>query len=151
MRGEGLGSLQIKGSAVDGGTFTLQELEHKKSSHHWGYTGWRKISQSSLFKEICLPPKPGVNHSSVLEFRGEGREARKRSSALHSPSLHSGGCQNYGPFLGTLNMRCRLIIGIQKGIIILTTTQTLLQQRCQPVREGAFKTTACSYSLYGAS
>ena len=34
-----------------------------------------------------------------------------------------GGCQNYGPFLGTLNIRCRIIIGIQKGTIILTTTQ----------------------------
>ena len=33
-----------------------------------------------------------------------------------------GGCQNYGPFLGTRNMRCRIIIGIQKGTIILTTT-----------------------------
>ena len=33
-----------------------------------------------------------------------------------------GGCQNYGPFLGTLNIRCRIIIGIQKGTVILTTT-----------------------------
>ena len=33
-----------------------------------------------------------------------------------------GGCQNYGPFLGTLNIRCRIIIGIQKGTIIVTTT-----------------------------
>ena len=32
-----------------------------------------------------------------------------------------GGCQNYVPFLGTLNIRCRIIIGIQKGTIILTT------------------------------
>ena len=27
------------------------------------------------------------------------------------------------PFLGTLNVRCRTIIGTQKGPIILTTTQ----------------------------
>ena len=33
-----------------------------------------------------------------------------------------GGCQNYGPFLGTLNIRCRTIIGTQKGTMILTTT-----------------------------
>ena len=33
-----------------------------------------------------------------------------------------GGYQNYGPFLGTLNIRCRIIIRIQKGAIILTTT-----------------------------
>ena len=30
--------------------------------------------------------------------------------------------KNYGPFLGTLNIRCRIIIGTQKGTIILTTT-----------------------------
>ena len=33
-----------------------------------------------------------------------------------------GGCQNSGPFLGTLNTRCRIIIGIQKGTVMLTTT-----------------------------
>ena len=33
-----------------------------------------------------------------------------------------GGCQNYGHFLGTLNIRCRIIIGIHKGTTILTTT-----------------------------
>ena len=35
---------------------------------------------------------------------------------------HVGGCQNYGPCLGTLNIRCRIIIRTQKGTIILTTT-----------------------------
>ena len=35
---------------------------------------------------------------------------------------YMGGCQNYGPFLGTLNIRRRIIIGTQKGTIILTTT-----------------------------
>ena len=34
-----------------------------------------------------------------------------------------GGCQNYGPFLGTLNIRCCIMIGIQTGAIVLTTTQ----------------------------
>ena len=33
-----------------------------------------------------------------------------------------GDCQNYGPFLGTLNTWCRIIIGIPKGTINLTTT-----------------------------
>ena len=32
-----------------------------------------------------------------------------------------GGCQNCGPFLGTLNIRGRIIMGIQRGTIILTT------------------------------
>ena len=39
---------------------------------------------------------------------------------LGHPTL--GGCQNYDPFWGTLNSRCRIIIGTQKGTIILTTT-----------------------------
>ena len=34
-----------------------------------------------------------------------------------------GGCQNYGPFLGALNTRCRIIIEAPKGTIILTTTR----------------------------
>ena len=34
-----------------------------------------------------------------------------------------GGCQNYGPFLGTLNVKCRTIIGTQNATIILTATQ----------------------------
>ena len=36
-----------------------------------------------------------------------------------------GGGQNYGPFLCTLNIRCRIIIGSQKGTIILTTTHMI--------------------------
>ena len=35
---------------------------------------------------------------------------------------YMGGCQNYGPFLGTLNIRCHIILGTQKGTIILTST-----------------------------
>ena len=36
---------------------------------------------------------------------------------------HMGGCQNYGTVLGTLDCRCRIIVGTQqKKTIILTTT-----------------------------
>ena len=37
-------------------------------------------------------------------------------------NIYVGGCQNYGPFLGTLNIRCRIIMRTQKGTLILTTT-----------------------------
>ena len=33
-----------------------------------------------------------------------------------------GGCQSYDPFLGTLNIRCHIIIGIRKGTTIFLTT-----------------------------
>ena len=36
--------------------------------------------------------------------------------------VYMGSCPNYGPFLGTLNIRGRIIIGTQKGTIILTTS-----------------------------
>ena len=41
---------------------------------------------------------------------------------------YMGGCQNYGFFLGSLNNRCRIIIGIQKGTSILTTTHMSYSQ-----------------------
>ena len=44
-----------------------------------------------------------------------------------------GGCQNYGPFLGTLNIRCRIVIGTQKGTIILTTTHMGCPQNYGPL------------------
>ena len=47
---------------------------------------------------------------------------------------HMGGCQNYGPLLGTLNNRCRIIIGIQKGTLIFTSNHIL---RCPTDRQDA--------------
>ena len=35
---------------------------------------------------------------------------------------YMGGCQNYGPLLGSLNTRGRTILRTQKGTIVLTTT-----------------------------
>ena len=46
---------------------------------------------------------------------------------LSDTRVHMGGCQNHGPFVGTLNNRCRSIIGTQKGTIILTTTHMYLK------------------------
>ena len=45
-----------------------------------------------------------------------------------------GGCQNYGPFGGTLNIRCRIIRGIQKGTIILTTTRMMVHHSLNQFR-----------------
>ena len=42
-------------------------------------------------------------------------------SGLLDYQSHMGGCQNYGPFLGTLPIRRRIIIGIKKGTIIFDT------------------------------
>ena len=40
-------------------------------------------------------------------------------------SIHMGGCQNYGPLLGPLNTRCRMILRTLKGTISLTTTHVM--------------------------
>ena len=51
-------------------------------------------------------------------------------------SKEMGGCQYYGPFLGILNIGCRIIIGIQRTTIILTITQIDVgnpaSERCCP-------------------
>ena len=60
--------------------------------------------------------------------------ATRRVGTCHDErrEYYMGGCQNYGPFLGTLNIRCRIIIGIQRGTIILTTTHMDLGQGSKP-------------------
>ena len=59
-----------------------------------------------------------------LECRILGHGPRAQGSQLWR-GFYMGSCQNYGPFLGTLNNRCRIIIRTQKGTLILTTTQWL--------------------------
>ena len=54
-------------------------------------------------------------------------QAKSEDKGKEAKQKHVGGCQNYGPFLGTLNNRCRIIIGAQKGTLILTTTHVSLQ------------------------
>ena len=46
----------------------------------------------------------------------------KSLKAKSSSARNLGGCPNVGPVLGTLNTRCRIILGTRKGTIILTTT-----------------------------
>ena len=45
---------------------------------------------------------------------------------------YMGGCQNYGPFWGTLNIRCRIIIGTQKGTMILTIPHMVVRHKGGP-------------------
>ena len=52
-------------------------------------------------------------------------EIPPRQYSVSDTFKYLGGCQNYDPFLGTLNIRCRVIIGIQKATIILTTTHLI--------------------------
>ena len=71
--------------------------------------------------------------------------------------MHMGGCQNHGPFLGTPNSKCRIIIGIQKRTIVLTTAHICICivggtpglgdmdvgfSRCQVVKGLLFRTPA---------
>ena len=65
-----------------------------------------------------------------------------------------GGCQNYGPFLGTLNIRCRIIVGIQKRTILLTTThigsQSLFRAPAQSIIPTLGPKAYNSYDLHWA-
>ena len=40
------------------------------------------------------------------------------ATEVFSSCLYMGGCQHYGPVLGTLYIRCRFILEIQKGTMI---------------------------------
>ena len=79
---------------------------------------------------------------SLLSAGGRGRP---KLSPISTPSAlpgpHMGSCQNYGPFLGTLNIRCRIILRTQKGTIILTTTHITytFKDFCKEVIVGSTK------------
>ena len=67
----------------------------------------------------------------MLHILGQGKSFRRyiktQDYVINGiDGWHVDGCQNYGPFLGTLNSRCRITIGIQKGPIILTATHVLV-------------------------
>ena len=76
---------------------------------------------------IYLRGTIGFKNGNVqMDCRGDLSQITWRMSLSRERSgkeFQVSGCQNYGPFLGTLNIRCRIIIGTQKGTIILTTTQ----------------------------
>ena len=48
--------------------------------------------------------------------------------------VYMGGCLNYGPLLGTVNIRCRIMIGTPKGTIILTTTHIYTPRKIREKR-----------------
>ena len=107
------------------------------------YTGFSSLPELSLkFCKVLLPgcvdirfPCTGYRvayaqsrkDSKLLDggrpFRTWSRKVSSPGSSPETPKVvYVGSCQNYGPFWGTLNNRCRIIIRTQKGTIILTTT-----------------------------
>ena len=80
----------------------------------WGTLQY--LMQETLRKLRNFEPKSSMSPGS---FR-PNREIR--NPKRQTPNLYMGTCQNYGPFLGTINIRCRIIISTQKGTLILTTT-----------------------------
>ena len=55
-------------------------------------------------------PIKNLSTCSDLGFKNLAEEG----SRAQASGLHMGSCQDYGPFLGTLNIRCRIIVGAQK-------------------------------------
>ena len=72
---------------------------------------------TGLPQEILKPH--GILPSLLL--LGSMGDNGKENGNYYSIGIIVGCCQNYGPVLGTLNIRCCSIIGSQKGTIILTT------------------------------
>ena len=73
----------------------------------------------SLSRLGCSHARSSLYGPQLILARPRCDEIKKR---------YMGGCQNYGLFWGTLNIRGRIIIETQKGTIILITTHILLQK-----------------------
>ena len=90
------------------------------------------IIQAQLFKGLGF--RPSLRSIAIRSADATApsrlvllKKLRGLASGCRSWSLgyYMGGCQNDGPFLGTPKIRCRMIIGTQKGTIILTTTHII--------------------------
>ena len=74
------------------------------------------------------PRRNALNGHARLCFSEELNLDSRAGQRIETKTMHihiyiyMGGCQNHGPFLGSLNTRGRIIIGTQKGTTILTTT-----------------------------
>ena len=90
----------------------------------------------SFWTEVPTPKKtsnqagkflPAHRRRGFLSFHAEltactvGESPMKGEMRTGVSQSYMGGCQHYGPLSGSLNIRCRVIVGIQKGTIILTT------------------------------
>ena len=88
--------------------------------------------------QICWDLGPDKPSTTVPKLLLRPRTPQKVTITLTAPHTandcsHAGACQNYGPFLGTLNIRRRSIMGNQEGTIVLTTTHVQkLRQRSSP-------------------
>ena len=88
------------------GVGALLNMKKKRSS-----TGWAQVlAASAQFRGLIVrSPRADSEFYTILE--------------PPPPGPHMGGCQNDGPFLGTLTIRCRTM----KGTIILTTAHMYAQ------------------------
>ena len=77
-----------------------------------------KVSDSGFWVLRLALGRLGLNEA----VGGRARGLMLRVVGLRGSRVHVGSCQNYGPFLGTLNSRCRIILGTQTGTLILTAT-----------------------------
>ena len=76
-----------------------------------------------IFQIPCLEPRPA---------KATDGAAAQLQSDYNSCFPSVGSCQSYGPFLGTLNIRCRIIISTQTGTTILTTTPVYQDRYVRP-------------------
>ena len=70
-------------------------------------------------REMTVAPRSDIFSTALLNL-DLGTKAFFTLSPI-TALAYMGSCQNYGPFLGTVNIRCRNIIRTQKRPIILRT------------------------------
>ena len=98
----------------------------------------RNYSKRSVlgdYQSTISAPEPFQNANQLL-MGGTMRQQFTKKHARETPEYgicvgteDLGGCQNYGPFLGALNIRYRIVIGTQKGTIMLTATHLVVGAR----------------------
>ena len=94
-------------------------------------------------REMTVAPRSDIFSTALLNL-DLGTKAFFTLSPI-TALAYMGSCQNYGPFLGTVNIRCRNIIRTQKRPIILRTTH-ILSSNFAPRISSSSRSTRCSLS-----
>ena len=91
-------------------------------------------------KGFVLGPQAVSEHQGLEIYWFEHSAAWSEASPYKEHvETQMGGCQNCGPFLGTLNNRCRIMIVTQKVTIILTTLASPTPETRNPLNELGFR------------
>ena len=117
--GRNFHNLALGSVALGGMRAFCMETQVGVTLHYWPYNlGGSNAEDYSIWGSMSRSPCLSKTHEITIQSPCNSLWRPVKYPYVNL-CFNMSGCQNYGPSLGTLNVRCRITIGIQKGTIIL--------------------------------